>query len=116
MKIIFKTKISHGNLDIVHRGVQLDCQVIDYGYDSPEEYKTINTLLDIIKADIKDSGVYLNFLPRRKIEASAVNEATSKTTSPEMIALKAMLNSAKQQARAYKKMYDDLKARFYTQS
>lgn len=72
MKVIFKTRNSMGNRNLVKRGVQLDCQVIEYGYDSPDDFKAINLILDVMRSECKDCGIYLKFLPRRRIEAEGV--------------------------------------------
>ena len=74
MKMIFKTRKSFGDTDLVHRGIQLDCQVVEYGYDTPEEIKAVGFICDSMREICKDGGMFLKFLPRRMIEAEAVND------------------------------------------
>ncbi len=109
MKMIFKTRKSFGDTDLVHRGIQLDCQVVEYGYDTPEEIKAVGFICDSMREICKDGGMFLKFLPRRMIEAEAVNDTPPRKVAPEMLALKTRLNAAIQQANSYKAMYEELR-------
>lgn len=109
MKLIFKTRKSFGDTDLVHRGIQLDCQVVEYGYDTPEEIKAVGFICDSMREICKDGGMFLKFLPRRVNDALATKDTPVKNASPEMLALKTRLNTAIQQANSYKAMYEELR-------
>lgn len=115
MKVIFKTRNSMGNRNLVKRGVQLDCQVIEYGYDSPDDFKAINLILDVMRSECKDCGIYLKFLPRRRIEAEGVNDTPPPLKGNAVeAALRAKCNTALQLAESYKRMYEDLRRKILT--
>lgn len=113
MKLVLQTKRHFGDTNISRQGVQFVARFIESPNDTHEEYRAMHELVEIVRADCKESGWYFGF-PANATHQEPIrhHHESLKAVVPlskREAAIKARAISAENLARALKKENDAMR-------